>query len=173
MIADYRTYLTDILESVSTLKARGRSLEETIDATLAEGATFDDMARVTGAIKSAFSEALPARARAELLQPDAELELLGTGATWSEGPLWIPEERAVRWSDIPANRILRWDAASGAVSVHRDEVEFTNGRILDVDGSVVQCSHGNRRIERESPDGTVTSIVDHWGEHRQIGRAHV
>lgn len=101
-----------------------------------------------------------------LIPAGATLELLGSGATWSEGPLWIPDERAVRWSDIPGNRILRWDAATGSVGVHRDEVEFTNGRALDRDGSVVQCSHGRRRLEREAPDGTVTEIVARWGSHR-------
>lgn len=50
--------------------------------------------------------------------------------------------------------------------MHRSGVEFTNGRMLDRDGSVVQCSHGRRRLEREMPDGTVTGIVSHWGEHR-------
>ncbi|KQZ23229.1 SMP-30/gluconolactonase/LRE family protein [Microbacterium sp. Root553] len=102
----------------------------------------------------------------DLIRPGAAIELLGSGATWSEGPLWIPDERVVRWSDIPGNRILRWHASTGSVEVHRDEVEFTNGRALDRDGSVVQCSHGRRRLEREAPDGTVTEIVARWGEHR-------
>lgn len=102
----------------------------------------------------------------ELLPAGPKVERLATGATWSEGPLWIPAERAVRWSDIPGNRILRWDARTGAVSVHRHEVEFTNGRLLDTDGSVVQCSHGRRRLERETADGVVTAIVDGWQGHR-------
>ncbi|GAB3597487.1 SMP-30/gluconolactonase/LRE family protein [Microbacterium tumbae] len=96
----------------------------------------------------------------------AELERLATGATWSEGPLWIPNERALRWSDIPGDRILRWDATTSEVTVHRSAVEFTNGRMLDRDGSVVQCSHGRRRLEREAPDGTLTEIVAHWDGHR-------
>ena len=91
---------------------------------------------------------------------------VATGATWSEGPLWIPAEAVVRWSDIPGNRILRWDPATGETRVHRSEVEFTNGRAMDRDGTVVQCSHGRRRLEREHPDGTVTPIVDRWGPHR-------
>ena len=101
-----------------------------------------------------------------LIVPGTSLERLASGATWSEGPLWMPHERAVRWSDIPGDRILRWDAATGSVSVHRDGVEFTNGRTLDPDGSVVQCSHGRRRLEREAPDGSLTEIVGMWGEHR-------
>lgn len=95
-----------------------------------------------------------------------ELEQLATGCIWSEGPLWIPGERCVRWSDIHNNRIMRWDAATGESGVHREGVEFTNGRALDRDGSVVQCSHGNRRIEREDADGTVTAIADAFGSHR-------
>src|SRR5690606_15838600 len=87
-----------------------------------------------------------------LIAEGSQLEQLATGGTWNEGPLWIPEERAVRWSDIPGNRIMRWDAETGEVSVHRAEVEFTNGRMRDRDGSVVQCSHGRRRLERESSD---------------------
>ncbi len=101
-----------------------------------------------------------------LVPSGAAIERLATGSTWAEGPLWIPDESVVRWSDIPGDRILRWDAATSEVSVHRDAVEFTNGRMLDQDGSVVQCSHGRRRLERELPDGTVTEIVSHWGEHR-------
>lgn len=102
----------------------------------------------------------------DLIPPGAAIERLADNAIWAEGPLWIPDEGVVRWSDIPGDRILRWDAATSAVSVHRRGVEFTNGRMLDRDGSVVQCSHGRRRLEREMPDGTVTEIVAHWGEHR-------
>ncbi|WP_460783401.1 SMP-30/gluconolactonase/LRE family protein [Microbacterium tumbae] len=106
------------------------------------------------------------RSETPLIVAGAELERLATGATWSEGPLWIPNERALRWSDIPGDRILRWDATTSEVTVHRSAVEFTNGRMLDRDGSVVQCSHGRRRLEREAPDGTLTEIVAHWDGHR-------
>ena len=64
------------------------------------------------------------------------------GCTWSEGPLWLPAEGVLRWSDIPNNRIMVFDPATGRTSVHREGVEFTNGRPCCADGSVVQCSHG-------------------------------
>ena len=100
-----------------------------------------------------------------LLATGASLELLGTGATWAEGPVWLAGERAVRFSDIPANRILQWSQDTGVLAVQTDDVEFTNGRTLDLDGAVIQCSHGRRRIERVVGD-EVSLVVDRWGEHR-------
>src|SRR3954447_693863 len=97
-----------------------------------------------------------------LLDPDARVERLGGDATWSEGPVYLPAEDAVIWSDIPGNRILRWDAATGVVGVHATEVEFTNGRTLDLQGRVVACSHGHRAIQRTEPDGSTQLLVDRW-----------
>ncbi|HEY5225075.1 MAG TPA: SMP-30/gluconolactonase/LRE family protein [Microbacteriaceae bacterium] len=97
----------------------------------------------------------------ELIAPDAELTLLATGAVWSEGPVWIPQSRTVRWSDIPGNRILEYSTVDRSTAVYSAEVEFTNGRTLDRDGSVIQCSHGRRRIERDDR-GTVTGVVESY-----------
>jgi gluconolactonase len=102
----------------------------------------------------------------DLLEPDAVVERLGGDATWSEGPVYLPDQDAVIWSDIPGNRILRWDSATGAVSVHAEQVEFTNGRTLDLQGRVVNCSHGRRAIERTEPDGSTHVLVDHWAGAR-------
>lgn len=93
------------------------------------------------------------------------LEKLFEGTVWAEGPVWVPESRTVRWSDIPNNRILEFNPATGATREYATAVEYTNGRTLDRDGSVVQCSHGRRRMERDH-DGEVTVIVDAFGEHR-------
>jgi gluconolactonase len=96
-----------------------------------------------------------------LLAPNASLERLYTGTEWGEGPVWLPGIRALRWSDIPNNRILQYRADDGQTIVYRDNAEFTNGRILDLNGDVVQCSHGRRAVERDA-DGEVTVIVDRW-----------
>jgi gluconolactonase len=96
-----------------------------------------------------------------LVPEGAAPELLFTGCVWAEGPVWLPETRSLRWSDIPNNRILEYDAASGETRVHREDVEFTNGRTLDLQGRVVQCSHGRRSVEREV-NGQPHTIVDRW-----------
>ncbi|WP_090711495.1 SMP-30/gluconolactonase/LRE family protein [Mycetocola miduiensis] len=90
-----------------------------------------------------------------------ELEKLWTGGEWLEGPQWVPAGMSLRFSDIPNNRILDFDRATGDTRVHRTDVEYTNGRTLDLEGRVVQCSHGRRAIEREV-DGVVEVLCDRW-----------
>ncbi len=104
-------------------------------------------------------------AAAVLLAPGASLEKVAGGTRWAEGPVWIPELSRLRWSDVAGDAIHEFDPASGQASLYRSGVEYTNGRTLDLDGSVVQCSHGLRRVERDR-DGTVTPIADHWAGGR-------
>ena len=85
-----------------------------------------------------------------LLRPGAVLHRLATGAIWSEGPVWLPQDGSVLWSDIPNDRVLRW-YPDGRVSVFLEPAEFQNGHTLDHDGSIIACSHGHRRLERLAP----------------------
>jgi gluconolactonase len=103
----------------------------------------------------------------DLVPDPTALDTLHMGSTWAEGPCWVPATRTLRWSDIPGDRVLQWSAGDGAVTVYAEGVEFTNGRTLDRDrdGSVVQCSHGLRRVERDR-DGVVTPITSSWGAVR-------
>lgn len=100
-----------------------------------------------------------------LLRPGATLHRLAIGCVWAEGPVWLPADGSVLWSDIPNDRVLRW-TPDGAVSVALRPAEFQNGHTLDLDGSVIACSHGRRRLERLAPDGTVSPIVDRYQGRR-------
>lgn len=96
----------------------------------------------------------------------AGIERLFTGARWSEGPVWIGDARCLVWSDIPNNRMLRWDEETGAVSVFRKPSNNTNGNTRDREGRLVSCEHDTRRVTRTEHDGTITVLIDRFDGKR-------
>jgi gluconolactonase len=91
---------------------------------------------------------------------NAAVERLWTGARWSEGPVWFGDMRAVFWSDIPNNRILRWDEATGRVAEFRKPSNHPNGNTRDREGRLVTCEHDARRVTRTEHDGRITTLAD-------------
>ena len=77
---------------------------------------------------------------------DSRIERLYDGCRWAEGPVYVPAGRYVLWSDIPNDRMLRWDETTGHVGVFRQPSGFSNGNILDGQGRLLTCEHGNRRV---------------------------
>ena len=92
----------------------------------------------------------------------ASVERLYTGCRWSEGPVWFGDGRYLLWSDIPNNRILRWDEETGAVSVFRKPSNNANGNTRDRQGRLVTCEHDARRVTRTEPDGAITVLADSY-----------
>ncbi|UAX57538.1 SMP-30/gluconolactonase/LRE family protein [Streptomyces sp. A144] len=97
---------------------------------------------------------------------DSRLEVLHDDCRWAEGPLYVPAWRQLVWSDIPNDRILRWDEATGTVGVFRAPAGHSNGNTLDRQGRLVTCEQGNRRVTRTEPDGTVTVLADRYDGKR-------
>jgi gluconolactonase len=91
-----------------------------------------------------------------------KVEQLASGFRWSEGPVWFGDGRYLLWSDIPNNRIMRWDEESGRVEVFRKPSNFANGNTRDRQGRLLTCEHGTRRISRTEYDGTITTIADRF-----------
>ena len=98
--------------------------------------------------------------------PLAGVDRLATGTRWGEGPVWFGDGRYLLWSDIPNNRILRWDEVTGQVSVHRSPSHFANGNTRDRQGRLVTCEHGGRRVIRTEYDGSITVLIDSFGGKR-------
>jgi len=90
----------------------------------------------------------------------AGVERLATGCRWSEGPVWFGDGRYLLWSDIPNNRILRFDEETGAVQAFRKPSNFANGNTRDRQGRLVTCEHGRRRVTRTEYDGAITVLAD-------------
>ena len=90
----------------------------------------------------------------------AAVERLYTGCRWAEGPVWFGDARQLLWSDIPNDRILRWDEITGEVTEYRNPADNANGNTRDRQGRLVTCEHGARRVTRTEHDGTVTVLMD-------------
>ena len=98
----------------------------------------------------------------DLIDADAKIEKHYTGCEWAEGPVYFPEGDYVLWSDIPNNRMLKFDAASGDTTVFREPCNYTNGHYRDQQGRLVSCEHQANRISRTENDGTVVTLVETW-----------
>jgi gluconolactonase len=90
------------------------------------------------------------------------VERLASGTLWGEGPVWFGDGRYVLWSDIPNNRMMRWDEETGAASVFRKPSNNANGNTRDRQGRLVTCEHLSRRVTRTECDGSITVICDRF-----------
>ena len=93
---------------------------------------------------------------------NAAVERLATGMRWCEGPVWFGDGRYLLWSDIPNNRIMRWDEATGTVGEFRKPSNFANGNSRDRHGRLLTCEHAGRRVTRTEYDGRVTVLATQW-----------
>lgn len=92
----------------------------------------------------------------------AGVEQIATGLAWAEGPVWFGDGRYLLVSDIPNNRILRWDETTGTVSEFRNPSNNANGHVRDRQGRLVSCEHLTRCITRTEYDGRITVLADRW-----------
>jgi gluconolactonase len=92
----------------------------------------------------------------------AAVERLATGFRFTEGPVWFGDGRHLLFSDIPNNRIMKWEEETGAVSVFRKPSDFANGNTRDRQGRLVTCEHGKRRVTRTEYDGRITVLADRF-----------
>jgi gluconolactonase len=140
----------------------------------AQRAADDPLARDAGAAP----DILPTLGSIERLDPrfdaivpqDAIIEVVASGFMWAEGPVWLKAERALLFSDIPRNRVMRWHETEG-LSVFLEPAGFTgrsaygrergsNGLTLDREGNLISCEHGDRRVSRLTPGGGKRTVAD-------------
>jgi gluconolactonase len=96
----------------------------------------------------------------------AKLERLWSGARWTEGPVYFAAGRYLLFSDIPNDRILRFDETNAVVSVFREPAHCSNGHTIDQQGRLISCEHRGRRISRTEPDGRVVMLATHFEGRR-------
>jgi gluconolactonase len=113
----------------------------------------------------------------KLVPPNATIEVLGGGFDWSEGVVWIKDGGYALFSDIPTNKIMKWEPGKG-ISLFKEKVGYTgsepfkgmepgtNGLMLDSQGRLVMCCHGDRCIKRMEKDGKLTTLADKYDGKR-------
>ena len=114
-----------------------------------------------GVIEGTGYEVLDPRFEA-CINGNARVERLWTGGRWCEGPAWFAAGRYLVWSDIPNNRMMRFDETDGSVSVFRQPSNNSNGNTVDAQGRQVTCEHLTRRVTRTEFDGSVSVIADRF-----------
>jgi gluconolactonase len=99
---------------------------------------------------------------AKVVSPSAKIEKLAGGMKFVEGPVWIPREGGyLVFSDIPADELKRWSAKEG-LTTFRQPSNKANGNTLDLEGRLITCEHGARRVSRTEKDGSVVTLVDSY-----------
>ena len=97
----------------------------------------------------------------DIVNEGTELEVLGDGFGFTEGPIWHPNEKHLTFSDIPSNRMHRWSEETG-VTVYREPSNLANGNTFDKQGRILSCEHGTSRVVREELDGSINVLASHW-----------
>ncbi len=91
------------------------------------------------------------------------VEQLGTGMRWAEGPAYFPETGTLILSDIPNNRLMKYEEKTGKFSVHKENANYANGNARDRQGRLVTCEHSvTRRVVRTERDGSITVLADRY-----------
>lgn len=113
----------------------------------------------------------------QIIAPDELPEIIAKGFSWTEGPLWLPDQNILLFSDIPSNSIYQWSEKEGTKlylkpsgytdTLKRGGETGSNGLLLDSKGRLVLCQHGDRRIARmdapvDKPEPKFISLSDNW-----------
>ena len=94
--------------------------------------------------------------------PNVHMETVFTGTRWAEGPVYFPAGKYLLWSDIPNDRLLRYDETDESVSVFQSPCRFQNGHTLDREGRLISCEHLGRQVSRIEVDGSLTILASHY-----------
>ena len=94
---------------------------------------------------------------------DVEIEEVGSGFDFTEGPIWNHVEKHLIFSDIPGNIMRRW-RPDGNIETWRQPSNMANGNTYDGEGRVVTCEHATSRVTRTESDGSVTALATHYGD---------
>ncbi len=101
--------------------------------------------------------------------PFAAVERIAGGCRFCEGPVWFGDGRFLLWSDIPNDRLMKWEEETGAVSLFRRPSHYANGNTRDREGRLITCEHSSQSVTRTEHDGRITTLADSFEGKRLTG----
>src|SRR5271166_5449328 len=104
-----------------------------------------------------------------LILGNAAVERIATGCRFNEGPVWFGDLRCLIWSDIPNDRMMKWEEETGAISVFRKPSHYANGNTRDRQGRLITCEHDTQQVTRTEYDGAITVLTDSFEGKRLTG----
>jgi gluconolactonase len=106
---------------------------------------------------------------AALVLGNAAIERIADGCRFTEGAVWFGDLRCLLWSDIPNDRIMKWEEETGAVSLFRKPSHYANGNTRDRQGRLITCEMDSQRLTRTEYDGTITVLAESFDGKKLTG----
>ena len=104
-----------------------------------------------------------------LVLGNAAIETIASGCRFTEGPVWFGDLRCLLWSDIPNDRMMKWEEETGAVSLFRKPSHYANGNTRDRQGRLITCEMDAQRLTRTEYDGTITVLAESFDGKKLTG----
>jgi gluconolactonase len=104
-----------------------------------------------------------------LVLGNAAIETIASGCRFTEGPVWFGDLRCLLWSDIPNDRMMKWEEETGAVSLFRKPSHYANGNTRDRQGRLITCEMDAQRLTRTAYDGTITVLAESFDGKKLTG----
>jgi gluconolactonase len=104
-----------------------------------------------------------------LVLGNAAIETSASGCRFTEGPVWFGDLRCLLWSDIPDDRMMKWEEETGAVSVFRKPSHYANGNTRDRQGRLITCEMDAQRLTRTECDGTIAVLAESFDGKKLTG----
>jgi gluconolactonase len=104
-----------------------------------------------------------------LVLGNAAIEVIASGCRFNEGPVWFGDLRCLLWSDIPNDRMMKWEDETGEVSLFRKPSHYANGNTRDRQGRLITCEMDSQRLARTEYDGTITVLADSFDGKKLTG----
>jgi gluconolactonase len=106
---------------------------------------------------------------AAIVLGNAAIERIADGCRFTEGPVWFGDLRCLLWSDIPNDRIMKWEEETGTVSLFRTPSHYANGNTRDRQGRLITCEMDAQRLTRTEHDGTITVLAETFDGKKLTG----